>query len=93
MFTIGKVFGIESHVLSPAETKKLYPLMNVDDIYGTLYSPTDGTIDPTGMCEALTRSAKRAGAKVIHIYADDLMTTLSMMTPLMGFANIKIKHE
>ena len=51
-------------MLSPAETKKLYPLMNVDDIYGTLYSPTDGTIDPTGMCEALTRSAKRAGAKV-----------------------------
>jgi len=39
--------------------------MNVDDIYGTLYSPTDGTIDPTGMCEALTRSAKKAGSKVI----------------------------
>ena len=38
--------------------------MNVDDIYGTLYSPTDGTIDPTGMCEALTRSAKKAGLKV-----------------------------
>ncbi len=37
MFTIGKVFGIESHVLSPEETKKLYPLMNVSDIYGTLY--------------------------------------------------------
>jgi len=39
LFTIGKVFGIESHVLGPEETKKLYPLMNVDDIYGTLYSP------------------------------------------------------
>ena len=35
----GKVMGIDSYVLSPEETKQLYPLMNVDDIYGTLYSP------------------------------------------------------
>ena len=31
---------------------------------GTLYSPTDGTIDPTGICTATTRAAKKAGAKV-----------------------------
>lgn len=28
--------------------QKLYPLMNVDDVYGCLYSPKDGTIDPSG---------------------------------------------
>ena len=39
LHTIGKVFGIESFVLSQEETKQLYPLMNVSDIYGTLYSP------------------------------------------------------
>jgi hypothetical protein len=39
LHTIGKVFGIESFVLSREETKQLYPLMNVSDIYGTLYSP------------------------------------------------------
>ena len=38
--------------------------MNVSDIYGTLYSPGDGTINPDGLCQALTRAAKRAGAKV-----------------------------
>lgn len=65
MGTIGKAFGVESHVLSPEETKKVYPLMNVSDIYGTLYSPGDGTIDPAGFCTALTRSATRAGAKVM----------------------------
>ena len=26
-------------MLSPSETKDLYPLMNVDDVYATLYSP------------------------------------------------------
>jgi len=64
--TIGKVFGVESHLLSPEETKALYPLMNVDDIYGTLYSPQDGTIDPHGLCTALSRYATRAGAKVVE---------------------------
>uniref|UniRef100_A0A3B4G184 Sarcosine dehydrogenase, mitochondrial n=1 Tax=Pundamilia nyererei TaxID=303518 RepID=A0A3B4G184_9CICH len=29
LMSLGKVYGIESHVLSPAETKDLYPLMNV----------------------------------------------------------------
>ena len=42
--------------------------MNVSDIYGTLYSPGDGTINPDGLCQALTRSAKRAGAKVFFSY-------------------------
>lgn len=61
---MGKVYGIESHVLGPEETKKLYPLMNVDDVYATLYSPMDGTIDPAGYCTGLTRIATRNGAKV-----------------------------
>nr|CAG4634617.1 EOG090X014D [Alona affinis] len=64
--TLGKAFGIESYVLGPEETKKLYPLMNVDDVYGTLFSPRDGVVDPAGFCTALTRAATRAGAKVIE---------------------------
>lgn len=57
---------MESHVLSPEETKRLYPLMNVDDLYGTLYSPGDGTVDPAGFCTALVRAASRSGAQVIE---------------------------
>lgn len=61
---LGKVYGIESHVLSPAETKDLYPLMNVDDLYGTLYVPKDGTMDPAGTCTTLARAATARGATV-----------------------------
>jgi len=64
--TIGKVFGIDSFVLDPAETKALYPLMNVDNVYGSLYSPSDGTIDPHGLCTALTRKAARLGAQIVE---------------------------
>ncbi len=38
--------------------------MNVSDVYASLYSPSDGTIDPAGYCAALTRAAKSRGAKV-----------------------------
>ena len=51
-------------MLSPAETAELYPLMRTEDIYGSVYSPQDGTIDPAGYCTALTRASKKMGAKV-----------------------------
>ncbi len=63
LHTLGKAYGVESAVLTPAESKELYPLLNVDDIYGTLYSPGDGTVTPE-VCTALVRAATKAGAKV-----------------------------
>uniref|UniRef100_A0A8C5PTM3 Sarcosine dehydrogenase n=1 Tax=Leptobrachium leishanense TaxID=445787 RepID=A0A8C5PTM3_9ANUR len=66
LMSLGKVYGVESYVLSPAETKDLYPLMNVDDLYGTLYVPKDGTMDPAGTCTTLARAATARGAQVIE---------------------------
>ncbi|XP_040819296.1 sarcosine dehydrogenase, mitochondrial [Ochotona curzoniae] len=66
LMSLGKAYGVESHVLSPAETKVLYPLMNVADLYGTLYVPHDGTMDPAGTCTALSRAATARGAQVIE---------------------------
>ena len=63
--TIGKFFNIESHIISAKETKKLYPLLDENRFKGALYSPSDGIIDPTMMINALTKSAKANGAKVI----------------------------
>ncbi|XP_043106264.1 sarcosine dehydrogenase, mitochondrial [Puntigrus tetrazona] len=66
LMSLGKAYGIESYVLSPAETKDLYPLMNVKDLYGTLYVPKDGTMDPAGTCSTLSRAATARGATVIE---------------------------
>ncbi|XP_072488982.1 sarcosine dehydrogenase, mitochondrial isoform X2 [Notamacropus eugenii] len=66
LMSLGKAYGIESHVLTPAETKALYPLMNVEDVYGTLYVPQDGCMEPAGTCIALTRAATARGAQVIE---------------------------
>ncbi|KAB7498129.1 Sarcosine dehydrogenase, mitochondrial, partial [Armadillidium nasatum] len=64
--TIGKTQKIESFILGPKESKELYPLLNVSDVFGTLYCPGDGTIEPAGFCTALTRYATKFGAKVIE---------------------------
>lgn len=61
---LGKVYGVESFVLGPKESKELYPLLNVDDLYGTLHSPGDGTIDPASWATTLSRAAIMNGGKV-----------------------------
>jgi sarcosine dehydrogenase len=55
---VGRYYGIPSEVLSPEETKKIHPLMRTDDIYGSIYSPTDGTIDPNNIVMAYAKGAK-----------------------------------
>lgn len=62
--TLGKYFGIESFVLNPAEVKDLYPLMNVEDMYGALYSPGDGCVEPADYTTALARAAKMKGGQI-----------------------------
>uniref|UniRef100_A0A673AU06 Sarcosine dehydrogenase n=1 Tax=Sphaeramia orbicularis TaxID=375764 RepID=A0A673AU06_9TELE len=86
LMSLGKVYGIESYVLSPAETKDLYPLMNVDDLYGTLYVPKDGTMDPAGTCTTLTRAASARGAMVIE---NCPVTGIQVRTDDLGVKRVK----
>jgi hypothetical protein len=63
--TIGVSFGIESHILDPADMQKLFPLINPEVIVGGLYSPGDGVVDPALLCTALRKAAIDGGGKVI----------------------------
>jgi len=63
LWTLGRYYGVESQMLSPSETKELYPILNVDDIYGAMHSPTDGTIDPAGVVGQYKRAAEKIGSK------------------------------
>ena len=59
----GLRYGVESSMLSPQDILKIHPLLDVTDVYGGLYSPTDGTLDP-GLTLAYARAAKKKGAHV-----------------------------
>ena len=60
----GAKYGIESRVLSPTEVRDVHPLLAVDDVYGALYSPGDGTIDPSGVVHGYVKAARKRGATV-----------------------------
>ncbi|XP_063689445.1 sarcosine dehydrogenase, mitochondrial-like [Bolinopsis microptera] len=63
--TFGKYLDVDTYVLSPSETKDLYPLMNVDDVYATLYSPADGCLDPSTYVSALSRAGTMLGGQIV----------------------------
>ena len=62
----GKAFDIESRIVKPNEINDIHPLLRTDDVYSALYSPTDGTIDPTSIVNAYAKAAKKIGATVLE---------------------------
>ena len=66
--TMGVSFGIESSILDPEETKKIFPLIDADVIQGSLYSPGDGVVDPSKLSNALKQFAVKGGAQVCLCY-------------------------
>lgn len=56
--------GLDYALLSPAEIKEKYPLMEMDDIVGGLWDAHDGDIDPSQLTQALAKGAKDMGARV-----------------------------
>lgn len=60
----GKAIGLDLEIISPEESLKLYPLMSREDLYGAMYLPGDGYLDPTGVTMELAKRAKERGAAV-----------------------------
>lgn len=75
--TTAKSFGLEMHLLSPNEAQELWPLMQVDDLVGAAFLPTDGQASPSDITMALAKGARMAGAticertEVLSIEVDD----------------------
>ena len=64
--TMAKSFGLEMHLISPAEAQKLFPLMTTTDVIAAAYLPSDGYIDPASVAQALARGARMKGAKIVE---------------------------
>ncbi|MFV2039757.1 MAG: FAD-dependent oxidoreductase, partial [Acidimicrobiales bacterium] len=59
-------FGLEMHLLTPREAHDLWPLMEIDDVVGAAFLPTDGSANPVDLTQALARGARSHGAKIIE---------------------------
>jgi glycine cleavage system aminomethyltransferase T/glycine/D-amino acid oxidase-like deaminating enzyme len=63
---MARQFGVENEVLSPAECREAYPLMNLDGVVGGVYIPKDGQGDPTNIALSLAKGARLGGARIIE---------------------------
>ncbi|PPJ47859.1 FAD-dependent oxidoreductase [Rhizobium sp. KAs_5_22] len=59
-------FGMDMHLVSPEEVKRMWPLMNVDDLVGASWLPTDGQASPSDITQSLARGARMHGAKIVE---------------------------
>ena len=61
---LARSFGVPMELLSPKEAWEMFPLMSLDGVLGAAFTPNDGTIDPTGLTNALATGAKQCGAQI-----------------------------
>jgi 4-methylaminobutanoate oxidase (formaldehyde-forming) len=59
-------FGMEMHLISAEEVKKMWPLMQVDDLVGASWLPTDGQASPSDITQSLAKGARMHGANLIE---------------------------
>ncbi|NOE19467.1 FAD-dependent oxidoreductase [Ruegeria atlantica] len=64
--TTAHSFGLDMQLLTPSEAQELWPLMDVSDVIGAAYLPTDGQANPSDITQALAKGARMAGAKIIE---------------------------
>ena len=59
-------FGMEMHLLSPSEVRSMWPLMQVDDLVGATFLPTDGQASPSDITQSLAKGARMHGARILE---------------------------
>ena len=64
--TSARSFGLEMQLLSPREAQALWPLMDIADVVGAAYLPTDGQVNPSDITQSLAKGARLRGAKIFE---------------------------
>lgn len=62
--TTARSFGMAMHLISPAEVKAMWPLLEVGDLVGASWLPSDGQASPSDITQSLARGARMHGAKI-----------------------------
>ena len=64
--TTARSFGMEMHLVSPQEVKRMWPLMDTSDLVGASWLPTDGQANPADITNSLAKGARMHGAKLVE---------------------------
>jgi len=64
--TTSRSFGMEMELLSPSDVKAMWPLLEVGDLVGASWLPTDGQASPSDITQSLARGARMHGARIFE---------------------------
>ncbi len=64
--TTARSFGLEVHLLTPHEAQDLWPLMEIGDVIGAAFLPTDGQVNPADITQSLAKGARMHGAQILE---------------------------
>jgi len=64
--TVAHSFGLEMPILSAREALEMWPAMQVDDVVGAAFLPSDGQTNPSDTAMALAAGARQAGVTIIE---------------------------
>jgi len=71
-----RTLGLDTRLVGPEEIRALCPIMDVRGVYGALYDPMEGHLDPAGTTHAYAKAARLKGAEVYrHARVLDLRPT------------------
>jgi glycine cleavage system aminomethyltransferase T/glycine/D-amino acid oxidase-like deaminating enzyme len=60
-----RAFGVECHVLEPAQVRDWWPIAETADLQGAIVAPGDGTVNPGDAALALAKGAADRGARFV----------------------------
>jgi 4-methylaminobutanoate oxidase (formaldehyde-forming) len=62
--TTARSFGLDMHLLTPREALDLWPVMDIDDLVGAAFLPTDGQANPSDITQSLASGARKDGVQI-----------------------------
>jgi len=72
----GRYLGMELELISVAEAKKMFPMLDEKHFIGALWDPIEGHLDPSGTTHAYAKAARVNGATVYrHTKVEELVQT------------------
>jgi len=63
---LARCFDVESHEISAAEVKALWPLADVANVKAAFHFPHDGRVNPADVTQALAKGARLGGARLFE---------------------------
>jgi glycine cleavage system aminomethyltransferase T/glycine/D-amino acid oxidase-like deaminating enzyme len=64
--SMARPFGVDVHLLTPQEAQARHPLIDLKDVVGGIFIPSDGQADPANITQALAKGARMNGVRIFE---------------------------